>query len=680
MRSGRGAVSRKMFQDRPKDVSKQEILNRINGVPLSEKRVELPPQMWSSPPILVFSGAHFEATGGGQRPSKLARELARLGHNVIHMAPGDHTNKWIDGVFVIAWEDFDEVFEATPPGVAIWCLPFRVDRVRFLKERGWHIWYDLLDDWTGYTIRNNLDPEMPQWEEEIRDLCEVCTCSAPTLVERARSIGFPEPTLVLNGGPNDILPRTVAPAGVARGKTRVVYIGHTSASWFDWDLVEEIAAEPMIALTIIGEVDGRTRHEHPNVTFLGEIEHDEAMRYVASCHVGIIPFCDAEVCHGVDAIKAYDYWAAGMWCVCTDCMTPMVGRQFTLASSREDFIGNIYLAAEKRFYDQPTRRFVEENSWASRAAQFDAIICGLLDEPEPARVKVLHNVGDRWNLRVTAYVPAHCNMRKHAGPCPYCNDPDMQDRESRMCRPYQEWLEGLTWLSNEFGPLYIGIIYGEPLMNGDDEPDREMIDMIGELAIGNRIDVVTNLTIDLDELSCLPRGGNIRFCTSFHPHAWDRDIEPFLEKRHRIVEMGYDVSPVMIVAFPPNEDEIPGWIEKIVADGSEYELIPYQGHVGKKIYPKDYTDEQLQPIYENMDDLWGRHDLLFSSTKGMKCDAGRRYVRIRWDGTVWGCYSMYSRKLGSLWNRDVTLMRDPSVCLEDCCQCGSLWEFVRDDG
>ncbi|MDH5712011.1 MAG: glycosyl transferase [Gammaproteobacteria bacterium] len=96
--------------------------------------------------------------------------------------------------------------------------------------------------------------------------------------------------------------------------TKIIgYVG-TIYHWFDWELVIAIARLfPAVTIKLIGPVLGHIPSHLPaNIVMLPPCSNEEAMRYMSSFDVGLIPFLKNNATRAVDPIKYYEYRALNL--------------------------------------------------------------------------------------------------------------------------------------------------------------------------------------------------------------------------------------------------------------------------------------------------------------------------------------------------------------------------------
>lgn len=147
------------------------------------------------------------------------------------------------------------------------------------------------------------------------------------------------------------------------------YVG-TIADWFDWDVVLKIAKLlPQAKVFIVGPIHTRHIPMCPkNIIFMGECSIDEAIAYVQSFDVGLIPFRVTELTESVDPIKYYEYRSAGIPVLSTSFgemrkHTEDPGVFLTSEGALNDVLGRCLAFKE---LPEKTMEFRRENSWQAR--------------------------------------------------------------------------------------------------------------------------------------------------------------------------------------------------------------------------------------------------------------------------------------------------------------------------
>src|SRR5262249_32278957 len=116
--------------------------------------------------------------------------------------------------------------------------PSLVDVVRPLRAAGYHIHYDLMDDWEGFHRGGEAPWFSAPVEQEIVITADTVTAVSEKLVQKFDHLRS-DIVLVRNGyQPAAMGCEQFAAARTSLENPKVVgYFGHFSDAWFDWDAV-----------------------------------------------------------------------------------------------------------------------------------------------------------------------------------------------------------------------------------------------------------------------------------------------------------------------------------------------------------------------------------------------------------------------------------------------------------
>lgn len=642
-----------------------------------------------SPNVLIMSGCYWHAEGGAQRPVALARVLAKMDLNVVYYNTDERqVTGYVDGVYCIGPKHWPECMKKLLEhrGMVVATLPtFAKDFFNF-KRAGWRVAYDMLDDWDGFYDAGDLNWMQDQfklWEHSMIAVSDFVTCSAQSLMKRAKKMGSLDPVLIRNGGPDQAFNRPdFLPEGMADGHIRVVYSGCLAGSWLDWELLLQLDKCEDMAVTVIGNADPhiikQSLNEFKRVHFLGEMPYEKAMRYVACAHVGIIPF-RGELCEGVDPIKVHDYRAAKIWTVATPELTELKNSPYVILA-RENWIKAVRQASKKR--SKPTQKAIQDASWTARGQVLNSLIRkALVASSHPANPLPTHPVVrgyDEWKLRVTWSGPSTCNADPVCAYC--CTRHDRAMRPGKLPVASDEMRDALLKFTEENGPCLISVCWGEPMV------DDELAEIIGALGERNRVDLITNLKFPLERLRYLRNQPNYALCTSYHPQLWDWKTNEFIQKRRDVEASGIHCGVAEVVAYPQWFDRLPQWFDELHTAGIDASILPYLGTCPetKQIYPSSYSPEQWEFLKSNVivyhQDL---RDSIYDGSKsptGLKCRAGKDYVFIDWSGEIKRCvipqHGDAPDSLGSIFS-SYKLLTQAKPCGGTACPCADLWQFIE---
>ena len=324
-------------------------------------------------PVVILAVVPMHDIGGGARSTQLALEFLRQGHHVT-LAAMYRAQESVDLGLRFVHPDLEEVtvheFDAeallrrvSEPGLVIVEAPVStmVAKAVALKERGWTMVYDLIDDWSDKALGGDWYSESA--EKALVARAHRVIASAPDLVDRLSAMGA-EATLVPNAVNADIFgvelpPR---PPDLPDAESIIGYHGSLYGDWFDWDALDDLARRfPHSALVVIGD-DKHPRATMPgNVHFLGLKPQTDLPAYLQRFDVAIIPFKLNDTTHAVSPLKVYEYLASG-----TPVAAPPLRSLEGLDAVYTD--ANLTAAVEAAFAcPKPDREAVlEAHSWSQR--------------------------------------------------------------------------------------------------------------------------------------------------------------------------------------------------------------------------------------------------------------------------------------------------------------------------
>lgn len=269
-------------------------------------------------------------------------------------------------------------------------------------------------------------------------------------------------------------------------------------------------------------------------------------------------------------------------------------------------------------------------------------------------------------MRCHINLPMSCNMRP---PCPGCGT--LRDRISKGTRwlSYDEgaeWFSAIRDLTESVGPLEITALWGEPFA------DPIFTSFLSRQSwIGNTVEIISNM-IDVEQLYKFDEMPTI--IGSWHPHHWS--LEDFMGQVGHARNIGATVSQIFLLAYPEQFEEIVVARDELLEMGESPAIMPFGGIVGGVDYPSGYQSDMWSVICEDLDRVWGGHELIVSTEghEGRPCRVGHDYFCISSDGTVSACY-MGGPRLGNVFDRDVVLEPGPICCPFDRCPCPDMWVY-----
>ncbi len=301
---------------------------------VSESRVVVPLALpeWvkmaqSSAKVVVIPCAFEFDELVNQRPINAAKYFANRGYLVLFIAwqwgRKDELTKGCSavwpGVYQVPMFEFVDLYKLLSPKQVdaqyLVTLPAKVlvDCVIGLRNKGYAIVYDVMDDWQEFFNSGQAPWYERQVEEQLVLQSDVVSCVAPALVKKFANIRN-DILLIGNGYSADVIGREYRGIAQTTGAKRPVvgYFGHLTDAWFDWKLVFDLAARHgNVRFEIIGYGEPQWVRDQArrfdNLTLVGKVHPSELSAYVRHWRAGIIPFVEGPLSRAVDPIKIYEY-------------------------------------------------------------------------------------------------------------------------------------------------------------------------------------------------------------------------------------------------------------------------------------------------------------------------------------------------------------------------------------
>lgn len=285
--------------------------------------------------IFIFATVPYHDVGGGQRSAQLAKTFGKMAYNVYYL----YAVSSVDGsdthaipvptllhvhVSGVAPGGLIPLLGASP--IFIFEAPYPVFEpyLALAGQVGASIVYEHIDNWNTELGRRFFRQDV---FERFIAAATLIIATNGTLVTYIQATVSQNPTLQgslanLLYAPNavdldlfDPIYPHERPSDLVIGDPTLLYYGSLWGSWFNWQLLSDLAqALPGAAINLIGDyglVQERLSAMPPNVHFLGLKPHKGLPAYLAHSTIAIIPFQKDDFSTGSSPLKVFEYIAMG---------------------------------------------------------------------------------------------------------------------------------------------------------------------------------------------------------------------------------------------------------------------------------------------------------------------------------------------------------------------------------
>ena len=365
------------------------------------------PELRDAQSIAVIPCAIPFSSTLNQRPISCARYLADRGTTVLYVAwqwfPEEEVPHAWEEVYPRVFhlplyafqQNIDSIASATHAKGSYVCTlpsPGLVEVVRPLRAAGYHIHYDIMDDWEEFHRGGEAPWFSAAVEREMVILADTVTAVSGKLAQKFDHLRS-DIAVVRNGyQPAALACEQFIAAHTPLARPKIVgYFGHFSDAWFDWDTVIYAAQKlPNVEFELIGwGVSEPTRlrlSQLPNVRLPGIVPQNQLHRYAKNWWAGMIPFQPSAVSAAVDPLKIYEYLHLGLNTVVTGISGIANYPLVRFAEDRESFV-----AVLKKLPDRPGEKSLAEAAeflkacvWEERFAKLNSMLS------EPAGLAFLY--------------------------------------------------------------------------------------------------------------------------------------------------------------------------------------------------------------------------------------------------------------------------------------------------
>ena len=275
---------------------------------------------------------------------------------------------------------------------------------------------------------------------------------------------------------------------------------------------------------------------------------------------------------------------------------------------------------------------------------------------------------ESWPLEMSVVMNWECNYN-----CSYCFAQKPKDKSEYRKHTADEWMDALHSIYKKCGKCKIILTGGEPLLY------KDAVDLIINATKYHHLSVGTNLSIDHKLLQRIAEESDIEnlfISASFHLEK--ASIEEFIDKSLLLKRKGIGIW-LSAVAHPKYLTEMPIIRDKFEQKGLGIGFFPLIGKHRGRIYPAEYSDEELKilrglPGWHERTGNLDQKAIELPKVKGIRCYAGVKYVFVNPSGEVFRCVPV-GQTIGNLFDSDFSTYRIPARCPVEICDCELYWKY-----
>lgn len=263
--------------------------------------------------------------------------------------------------------------------------------------------------------------------------------------------------------------------------------------------------------------------------------------------------------------------------------------------------------------------------------------------------------------------------------CAYCFlhfEKETSDINAVYLEP-ERWIGIWGNIYKKHGPCHIHITGGEPFTYPG------FMDLVSELSKMHTFEFSTNFSFNPEDFTNKLSPDKVKIDPSFHPEF----VEPeaFMDKYLRLRNIGFQLRPITVVAYPPFLKKIPGYKDVFERSGIQLIIYPYRGPYRDRIFPDGYNEDEkglLESLLGTKSVAKVSSELMESYSQPVKgsnrgnperklCRMGQRYAKIIPNGeafrccaAVWTSVKTWSNwgGLGNIINDTFSLLSEPELC------------------
>lgn len=336
--------------------------------------------------IFIFTNIPYFDVGGGQRAAQLAKTFNNMGYEVqyYYAFNSSETSKHKmllpvtlhQKVKDIKKEQFEKAIKENDLFVFEAPMDIFIPYLKIAHKNKCKIIYENIDNWE--TSLGNMffsEEALKQMLDKSTILVGTAQLLAKQLEDYLKKYKLENKKIVYlpNAVDSDLFePRKeyIKPNDLIIGEKTLIYYGSLWGSWFDWELIKDIATNcKNVEINLIGDYAGITeivKKMPENIHFLGLKKQTDLPAYLKYSDYAILPFKPDEIGRYVSPLKIFEYISMNKPVISTKLNDIVNYKNVFCSNSSKDWIEAINKGIT--FNEEDRNKFILENNWYARCS------------------------------------------------------------------------------------------------------------------------------------------------------------------------------------------------------------------------------------------------------------------------------------------------------------------------
>lgn len=358
------------------DIKFKEFIKRIFEIAKNKDKI-----------MIIISGVKFNSYSGN-RNTNIAINFYKRGYFVLFIyfswnrKEENEIGFTTDGIYLLPLRIFIknlfkilESFYNISKKILILEFPCKesIEIVSLSKIYGFFIIYDIKDDWEEFHRLGEAN-----WYSKP---IEIFVCKNSDLITTV-SVGLKnkfyeyKPFIVPNGFDPELLNiKNFENKNFEKNQIYIGYFGSLTNSWFNWDLLIEIAKRyPNWYFEIIGFGMPENLKLPDNIKYVGKVKRENLYYYVKNWNIAIIPFKKSLLSENSDPLKVYEYLYMKKPVVVYGINHLKNYPYIYVANTIDEFIELIKYVKEIKIDNEKLSKFLNNCLWIKRIEKIEFLI------------------------------------------------------------------------------------------------------------------------------------------------------------------------------------------------------------------------------------------------------------------------------------------------------------------